>query len=47
MDVSNPAQPLIVGFFQTPGYARDAVVRDDLIYVADGAGGLLVLRLVQ
>lgn len=44
MDVSDPAHPLITGSFQTPGYAQDAVMRDGLIYVADGAGGLLVLR---
>ncbi|MBX3055285.1 MAG: hypothetical protein KF770_02335 [Anaerolineae bacterium] len=44
MDVSDPTHPLITGSLQTPGNAQDAVMHDGLIYVADGAGGLLVLR---
>ncbi|MCL4872226.1 MAG: hypothetical protein KJ063_24975 [Anaerolineae bacterium] len=44
VDATNASQPHIIGYFQTPGDARDAVMRDGLIYVADGAGGLLVLR---
>lgn len=45
VDVSNPAQPQINGQIETPGYASDAVIINDLIYVADGAGGLLILRM--
>lgn len=44
IDASEPSQPHLVGYSQTPGYAQDAVMQDGLIYVADGAGGLLVLR---
>lgn len=47
VDVSDPRQPQMIGQFQTPGYAQDAIIRDGLIYVADGAGGLLVLRLAE
>lgn len=47
IDITNPAQPYLIDEIATPGYAQDAVVVNDLIYVADGAGGLLVLRLVE
>lgn len=53
LDISDPFQPRLVGYYPTPGYVQYAgdqqriVVVDDLIYVADGAGGLLVLRLVE
>ncbi len=34
--VSNPENPVNVGFYNTPGYARDiAVLEDGLIYIAD------------
>lgn len=35
--------PSIVGTYNTPGQARDVVLRGGLAYVADGAGGLRVL----
>jgi hypothetical protein len=44
VDVSNPAAPRQVGFLETPGDAREVVVDGEVVYVADGAGGLLVLR---
>ncbi|MCB8945874.1 MAG: hypothetical protein H6658_19165 [Ardenticatenaceae bacterium] len=47
MDVLIPDQPYIAGSFQTPGYTQDVVFLDDLIYIADGSGGLLVLRLME
>ncbi len=47
VDISDPTQPHFVGYFPTPGYVYDAVMIDNLIYVADGGGGLLVLRLVE
>jgi hypothetical protein len=33
----------VVSRFQTPGYANDVVVVDDLAYLAEGEGGLLVV----
>jgi hypothetical protein len=47
VDLSEPESPQITGFFPTPGEAHAVATFDDLIYVADGAGGLLVLRLVE
>ncbi len=47
VDISNSAQPQLIGELATPGYALDAVEYNGLIYVADGAGGLLVLRLAE
>ncbi len=44
VDISNPTQPHLIGELATPGDALDAVEYNGLIYVADGAGGLLVLR---
>jgi hypothetical protein len=47
VDITNPAQPQLISELDTPGYVYDVVVRDNLMYVADYAGGLLVLRLVE
>ena len=47
IDVSDPTQPLVNGRFPTPGYAQDAVIVNDLIYIADGAGGLLILQTTE
>lgn len=44
VDISNPAAPRQVAFMETPGDAREVVVDGELIYVADGAGGLLVVK---
>ena len=35
-----------MGFYDTPGDARGVAVADDYAYVADGSGGLLILRRV-
>ena len=45
VDVSQPDSPRFVGSFPTPGEAHAATTSHDLIYVADGAGGVLILRM--
>jgi hypothetical protein len=44
MDVSNPASPIEVGFYNTAGFARGVYVSGSTIYVADSDGGLVILR---
>jgi hypothetical protein len=36
----------LAGRLNTPGHAQSIVVADQLVYVADGEGGVLVLRAV-
>lgn len=43
-NVSNPKSPVLVGSYNTPGNAWDVFLKDGLIYLADGANGLLILR---
>jgi hypothetical protein len=45
IDVSDPAAPVAVGDFDTTGSANGIYVTDDDAYVADGVGGLVILRL--
>lgn len=47
LDVSNPAQPRKVLSWTTNGSAQSLDVYEDFVYVGDGEGGLLVLRLVH
>lgn len=42
IDVSEPLSPRIAGVLQTPGEAKDIVVRDGYAFIADGPTGLLV-----
>lgn len=44
VDITNPTQPQLIGELAIPGKALSAVEYNGLIYVANGAGGLLVLR---
>ena len=44
IDVSNPAAPTEAGFYDTPGLAWSVAVAGDYAYVADGDGGLIILR---
>ena len=44
VDVSNPTQPRRVASVNTPGNARMSVIRDGIIYVADGENGLLIMQ---
>jgi len=44
VDAINPTEPIEVGFYDTPRYARAVyVVSDSIAYVADGGGGLRVV----
>ena len=45
LDVSNPENPVEVGFYDTPGLAYGAALSaaDELVYVADRADGLRVV----
>jgi len=45
LDVTDPANPLEKGFYQTPGYTSGVVVKGNLAYLADGENGLLILDL--
>ena len=47
LDVSNPAAPQEVGTFTTAGDANGVTAAGDLVYVADGEGGLVILRRQQ
>jgi hypothetical protein len=42
LDVTDPAQPIEVGSFHTPGDAYKTVVRDGVAYVADGPTALSI-----
>ena len=44
VNVANPAAPVEVGFYDTLGEAGNVVVAESYAHVADGAGGLLILR---
>ena len=43
-NVSNPAVPTEVGFYDTPGYAYGVAVADNYAYVAEEGCGLVILR---
>jgi len=43
-DVSDPEAPFEAGFYDTPGYAHGVAAAGGYAYVADGDGGLLILR---
>ena len=45
IDVSNAAQPRLAATFDTGFTAHDIAVSQDHVYVADGEGGLVVLRI--
>ena len=44
VDVSDPADPHEVGYYDTAGEARGVAVSGRLAYVADYNGGLVILR---
>lgn len=44
IDVSDPASPSEVGFYDTPDWAKDLYVHGSYAYVADEDGGLIILR---
>jgi hypothetical protein len=43
LDISDPATPDEVGFYDTPGDAQGVATAGDLAYVADTNGGLFIL----
>ena len=43
LDISNPASPVQVGFFDTPGSAEGVAVSGSYVYVADWDAGLRVI----
>ena len=44
IDVTNPANPSWRGAYDTMGFAYGVSVVGSLAYMADGEGGLLILR---
>ena len=42
IDVSSPAEPTVVGFYQT-GYAEEVAVENDLAFIAEGFNGLTII----
>ena len=44
INVTDPAHPVQVGFYQMSGNAQGLAIADGLAYVADGDGGLMILR---
>jgi hypothetical protein len=44
VDISDPSQPVLITTITTPGYASDLLTADGLLYVADQAGGLLIIQ---
>jgi len=47
VDVSNPALPVEVGFYDTPGHAEGVAVSGSHAYVADGNEGLRVVNIAN
>jgi hypothetical protein len=45
VDIKNPAAPVQVGLYDSPGSAMGLAIQSDLLYLADGANGLSVLRI--
>jgi len=43
-NVTNPASPVALKYYDTPGNANDVAVVGNIVYVADGTGGLLILQ---
>jgi hypothetical protein len=43
IDVSDPANPVLAGQYQTPGAGGDMFARDSLVYFADGGKGLRMI----
>ncbi|UCC85582.1 MAG: thermonuclease family protein [Anaerolineales bacterium] len=46
VNIADPTNPTEVGFYDTAGTAEDIVAAHGYIYVADGLGGLVILRFV-
>lgn len=46
IDVSSPAEPLVLGFYRT-GYAEEVAVDGRLAYIAEGFNGLTILDVIN
>ena len=44
IDVADPAAPVEAAYYDTPGITSAVAVVGDVVYVADGMGGLFILR---
>jgi len=44
IDISNPANPTEIGFYDTKGNAEGIFVKDTIAYVADGGNGLYLIH---
>jgi hypothetical protein len=44
IDISNPVNPIEVGYYNTPGYARDVEVSGDYAFVAAETHGLWIIN---
>ncbi|MCS7338135.1 MAG: hypothetical protein NZ739_07860, partial [Verrucomicrobiae bacterium] len=44
IDISSPSNPVLVGSYDTPGWACGVAVLGNYVYVADYAWGLQILR---
>jgi hypothetical protein len=44
IDVSDPRKPASVGVFKTAQPAQDVTVSEPFVFVATGAGGVVILR---
>jgi hypothetical protein len=42
-NVSNPTNPIEIGFYDTPGNAQSLVLSGNYAYVGDGSSGLLLI----
>ncbi|MCB9061741.1 MAG: hypothetical protein H6622_09490 [Halobacteriovoraceae bacterium] len=42
-NISDPSSPLMLGQFDTTGFANDIVANDSYVFVADGSNGLVIL----
>jgi len=45
--VADPAYPTVTGFYDTLGVAWGVAVSGNYAYVADGDGGLIILRFLE
>lgn len=44
IDISNPAQPIEVGYFDSPGFANSVTIVDGLVYLADFDQGIWIFK---
>ncbi|MFN8453758.1 MAG: hypothetical protein U0401_03655 [Anaerolineae bacterium] len=47
VSIANPRQPIEIGAYDTPGMANGVAVASNTVYLADGDGGLAILRLLR